>query len=914
MRRRIVGVVLGLALVGLVVWWWQRGGGDPTRDAGRSPAGSDPAVIHPKIVDGIHAANDQTIAGVVVGDSGPISGAIVRLVRQARREQRITTDAGGAFDFGPQSAGRYVVIGDAPGRAPASAAIDLQDPHANPDHLKLFLHACDAWVRGTVHDTGGGTIPRAHVGLESDGDTSEGVDADDAGAFELCVPTGPLMLAARADGYATDIDYVVALGRIHHDFTLGPEGTIVGHAVRAGGNEPVAGAIVELTDGNDRKKSEPTDETGRFVFDAIAPGRYSISAVADRLATQRPIETFAEVGKPHDETLELTDAYSITGKLVERGTATGVPGVGVRVYEPTRLQGVLLATTQADGSFEIAHVLPGTYYSIVNKRSKAADKPIVVEAHDVHVTLEVERLASVSGRVTRGHKPVEGVEVTGGGTSARSDADGVFTLRNLPPGPCSLYAESQRVGAFTTGHQITLAAGEQKQGVELELDLAASIAGSVVDQDGAAVAGAFVRFSLIQGHDYGQVVTADDGSFVARALSGGGDYVYQVSASESSPISYRAAGGGRFLPVTVSGGDSHVTGLRIAVKIERLSIAGHVTNATGTPVADVEVRAVPVPGYGTGVATRTDPTGAFEVKGLVAGTYELRATGVDGEAYEKHVEAGRRGLTVKLAGTGSIIGTIAGLSGHVEVVAFSDDATTYRPYGATVTGSTFRIDHIPSGGYQVMAFSKDDGDEVSVNIAPGAATQVTLQARGFGAVSGTLRDRATNEPIANAECYGASDKGSYMRYLDRSLTAASTSKTDGSGVYHLDHVIAGHATVTCGNDGAYATQPVELRAGDNKQLDLYAQLPEKHDSSWSPGVRVEEQLDEAMIVSVTKDGPADRAGVHVGDVVVKIDDQAFDRTDTWLVRSELESLRASQVKLTVDRANKQLVLTIARPN
>src|SRR5690606_1469201 len=106
------------------------------------------------------------------------------------------------------------------------------------------------------------------------------------------------------------------------------------------------------------------------------------------------------------------------------------------------------------------------------------------------VTVEVDALSSISGRVTRLGRPVDGARVYARPTEqklegyppapATSDVDGHFVLRGVPAGSYRVYAESKRVGAFTPGPAVTVRDGEDRTGVEVELNLAGSIAGSVV--------------------------------------------------------------------------------------------------------------------------------------------------------------------------------------------------------------------------------------------------------------------------------------------------------------------------------------------------------------------------------------------------------------------------------------------------
>ena len=74
------------------------------------------------------------------------------------------------------------------------------------------------------------------------------------------------------------------------------------------------------------------------------------------------------------------------------------------------------------------------------------------------------------------------------------------------------------LGAFTLGTTITLAAGEQRV-VDLELDQAGTIAGTVVDRESKPVKGVFVRWVNEKTGDLGRSVEESIASEVEQPLA-----------------------------------------------------------------------------------------------------------------------------------------------------------------------------------------------------------------------------------------------------------------------------------------------------------------------------------------------------------------------------------------------------------
>lgn len=868
---------------------------------------------------GQRGIGDRKIAGVVLLDGVGVAGATVRLAGPLTMaglapELKVVTDAAGGFDFGMHLATSYFVLAEAPHLTGTMAAVDLRNPTQTPEQLKIMLHACDASLHGTIHDAGGGVVPKARVSREVGVRTGWGTEADDAGAYELCVPVGFSTVTVRAEGYARVTEDLSAFGTVRHDFALGLEATIGGQVVRASDHSAVADAVVELHDTtSSRVEYASTDAAGHFTFDGVTPGRHALTAKADQLATARPLFAVAAVGKSADQILELGPAVVISGKVVETGTKTGVAGITVTMRSLANMQ---QAITQADGSFVIDHAMPGDYEGFVVQHKLANPTKVKVGATDAtDVVIEVDRLATISGRVTRQGKPIDGAEVWARSTQMRAttDSDGKFTLRNLAAGSFGVYAESKRIGAFATGPTIVVAAGEQRTGVDIELDLSGSVSGIVVDQNDVPVAGVYVRFSLLHGSDFGQATTSDDGTFSARSMAGGGDYLYEVRASDRAPVAYHAADGKRFPPVTVQDGNSHITGVRIKIQLDRLVIAGRVLDPAGQPVADVSVRAMPV-GRTTGTlpTAMTDTAGAFTIRDLSEGAYLVTARGTDGDGREDNVAAGRNDVTVHLAGLGSIEGNWEAFTDPPEIVVVRADTGERNFAMPTISGTTFRLRDLPAGSYRVVAKSTTGFDLVTATVTAGAPTKVTLHQRGFGSVTGALTDDTTHAPVANAYCSATSAN----RELDRMVQAISSERTlpastDTSGAYHIAHVVEGSTSVICTSDKAMADGVVTVAAGQTARLDLAARtLDHPQHRQGHAGLELEIQLGEVMVKTVEHGGAAERAGLVVGDTLQQIDGRALRSDTKYAVRLIEGHTEGTPAKLLIERANTQLTLSL----
>jgi hypothetical protein len=923
-----VGIVLVL-LEGVHLW---RSTGGPQRAAKPRPSAvpaqrgsGEPAAGTPRWL-GHPGITGQRIAGIVVGEDGtPVVGASVRLASVATAAGLVVvppakTDTSGAFDLGVHPAATYVVSAEQPKLTAATLRVDLRDPTPSPpsDRLKLVMHACTASIHGTVFDMAEGAIGGATVVREErDLPVGTGVTADDKGGYELCVPPGSATVIVSADGYAAIREDVDVYGRTRRDFRLTPGTSISGKVIRADDKSPVADAILELVPADRRdsaaRLSAASAADGTFHFENVAPGRHTITAEAERLATTEPVEVTADIGvTTTDVVVEMSTTYRISGRVREAGSKKPVAGRGVFLMTGDRSWGRGQRTgsiSQSDGTFTIDHVRPGEYRAFVDGASEPP--PIVVDAADVTgVDIEVEATATVSGRVLAGGKPVDGVNVRIERWAATSEADGRYTIRGVGAGTHEIYAESKRVGAFTRDRTVTVTAGEDKTGVDIELDLAGSIAGVVVDQDGAPVPGVFLSFSLVRGKDFGSATTADDGTFTARALSGGGDYVYEVRQRDGSAIVLPPATGKRFPPVAVENGQTHVTGVRVQIRYEALAITGRVTGTDGKPVADATVRAVPqgmqwfrVP------STTSDQTGAFTLRDLSAGTYTVNASGTQGDGSVASIAAGAKNVAIRLLAPGRIDGTLKGFTKTPTVTALGGGVDSFERFRASVTGSTFTIRNVPPGKYTVQAMAGAGGAERAtavVEVAVGQVQTVTLTVQETGIVTGTVTDAKTHAPVAGLTCMAVVPGGDDFDFGGRSRGA----RTDASGAFRIERAPVGQVQVGCMGRAGNGWAPATVKAGQPTTVAVTVTGDQggddDEDKAGRSGMTLENQLSDVIVASVAKDSPAARAGVQLGDVVSSVDGKEIGRYQAWMAMKLVNDPAKKEVKLVLERKDKPI--------
>jgi protocatechuate 3,4-dioxygenase beta subunit len=892
--------------------------------AGAAPSGRALASSRPPPAAGVVASDaslpgwaaqpgvaPRPVSGVVRHAGVPVDGATVELEGQGAAalggaEARVLTGPDGRFGFAPRQAAPYLVTASAPGRAGATVEIDLRQPWPRPAPTELVVELgdCAVSVHGRVVDAGGTGIAGAlvrRISLPGSGPFGPWVRADAEGAFALCVSVGTVQLSVSAPGYGAQTLSLAVHARHRLDVTLVPEGVVVGQVRLASTGAAVPRAQVNLWS-KEPTPTRPTgattvsDDAGAFELVGVAPGRYGLSVMADDAFTTRlDGDVVVEAAATTDVGTVRIDATALLRGVVVDTSGAPVTGASVRFATAAATGSSISfsAITQADGRFAARRVLPGDVVPLVEGYEAVSPTHLTVElAHLGEVRLVVRAQASVSGRVLLRGVPAAGVVVKalaaspglrGSPRPVTSDRDGRYQLHGLAPGAWHLYAEGVEVGAFTTKPvPLRVEAGERREGVELVLDGGAAIAGVVVDQHGAPVAGAEVRYVLQGGDDRGDSLTADDGSFRVRLLAGGGVYAAEVRPYAGATSGLRAAAGG-FAPVTVADGATQVTGIRLVVERTPRTISGVVVDAAQRPVPDAVVSAalvaagaVPRVAIGPGFPRATsDEAGAFSLTVGEDGDYALVARVGNGAAsVSRNVPAGASGVRLQRVRPGALAGTLRGFGAGVAVVARDMQATSAPVHTARVAGDRFAFDELAPGRYVVTAIDRAATDATEVEVTGGETHEVVLAARTTATLHGQVATFPDGAPAPGLRCQigpRVGDTAPPFGMLGDELTAIA----DDAGRFTLEHVPRGPVWLRCTSASPRLTDGVaalEIGAGDTAVTVAVVPVPDRGGARpGSVGLRFEQGALRPIVWAVAPDSPAARAGVPVGGLVVAVD-------------------------------------------
>ena len=851
----------------------------------------------------------RRVAGRVVSlDGAPIEGASVELASLATAAgliegPRAVTNAAGQFDFGRQAPMTYTVSASAAQWTGAVQRVDLRDPTARPrpDRIELRLGPCDAAMVGSVRDASGGPIVAARVAWVTAGQfdaiiAGAAVETDVAGNFELCVERGREIDAeVSAEGYGAIVVRTTVQGRERFDFSLVPEATVVGRVIREDTGEPVANAHVRLGPGQrgfERTASRAafSDSDGQFRISGVAPGPHVLEAIADRLATARETPIVVEAGQTtEDIVLVLETRSTVRGRVTDGGKPVAGAVVAARTGDDGRQSGD--AVSQEDGSFVLDRVPRGQVrfvarpYQVVRPETFEVTRP----EHD-DVIIEVDPLGVIAGRVLRRDRPVGAARILLRGPNSpalgpvQTGDDGRFEARGLGPGEWQVIASSDRDGAFSPAQDVHLERGQRAE-VTIDLAYSAAISGVVVDQDGAPVPAVSVELRHSGRADSGVATTAADGRFRAASMMGGGQYLTTIRPRWNATETLRPAAGGQFPPITLADGSSEVTGVVLAVRLDRLSIAGRVVNESGEPVPDARVAAEMMspgvaPRFGRWfhqASTVTDVDGRFSIGELSAGTYALQARSSSGaESVMDGIAAGRANVAIVLPSPGSIEGTLAGFHETPRVFAVRQDARTSGAVThAAVSGTAFTMRNVTPGTYLVDARAATEAASARVEVMAGQTSHITLSTTGSsGTVTGRMRDFRSGAPVEGMTCVPWPRVG-----IDRtSGWVGDGVRTDADGRFTLTSVPTGDLAIFCHGQGSYqeatytnGVRLVSMAPGQRLEIDVPVVKMAEGGVLAGIGADFDHTVFVPLLDRVQPGGPAASAGLQDGDIIIAVD-------------------------------------------
>lgn len=470
-------------------------------------------------------------------------------------------------------------------------------------------------------------------------------------------------------------------------------------------------------------------------------------------------------------------------------------------------------------------------------------------------------------------------------------------------------------GRGERGLKLTLAHGPPVHGVMLALPPATSAEGLVIDAHNAPVAGAKVRLvggppSDLVGDAPAVWTTGRDGKFTFQA---GDDSVLEASHHGARGLISVQWFRAERLPVVIQIGR--------AAALDA-TITGHVRDATGAPVGDAVVRAVPSgPSLvASTVFATSDADGAFTLAGVDRAAYDVIAE-LDERlpAVRANVLGGTHNVDLVVDAGLALAGRVVDRRG-APVPAFTIVVRWRTGVAHAIAATASVIDpqgrfalRVRPGDYELVAQGRGCAHSGPVFTSAGA-TGITLVIDGGPTLRGRVIASDDGPPVA-----GASVACEVTEPGRRQAPGELATTTAADGTFELTDVSDGPLELRVRAAGYHArleSLVLDRRGGALGPLilELTPLLPGESGRTEMIGIGVALTPDhDALRVSlVNPDGSAFDAGIQFGDLVDAIDGVAVTDLGVDGAMARLRGSAGTRVTLTLRRDGEPLQVTVPR--
>jgi hypothetical protein len=535
--------------------------------------------------------------GNITGNIVDSSGNAIQGANMTGAGLTALTDGSGNYSLINVPGGPVTLVASAAGFSPSTETVTVTTGNTVAAPAMTMVSNLGN-VTGKVMDAA--STPIAGATVTFGGGTAT---TDSTGSFSFTnIPAGTVQLVASASGFQSVTQNVTVTGGniTTANFTLAvatnAPGTVTGTVTNIQTHGVISGATVKWN-----TTSATSNSSGVYSIANVAGGTQTVTASA---AGYLPVSTPANVnGETSTLNFQLSTAGVLNITVINSG---GSPVSGALVsLSGGQISTSLTGTTNASGIYSSSWIPIGTY-TVSN--GSVSETATVTTGKTTSVTITQNSgptTGTITGTVTNSSgTALSGATVSSGGISATTQANGAYSLANVPAGTQTVTAS---LTGFQTGTQSVTVTANGTSTTNFTLTQAPSIGtitGKVTNiATGSVLSGATVKWGSM-----------------AVATNTSGVYTIPNVTSGNQTLTASAAG---YLP---RNGTVNVVGGATATLNIQLAAAGIIgikaVNASGAadPGATVAIKGGEI---ATTVPGTTNASGTFSSSWIPIGTYTV---------------------------------------------------------------------------------------------------------------------------------------------------------------------------------------------------------------------------------------------------------------------------------------------------